>query len=207
MKVKKIAIIDCGIGNIKSIYSAIKYLGLEPEVVKTNDISKFSHIILPGVGSFARGAALLNKLGLDHEIRKVVQSGNVKILGICLGMQLLGASSTEGGLYNGLGLISNKTTCFSENSTISIKIPHVGFNSIYIENTNGIFHGLVNNSDFYFTHSYRMLPNGIEENCAVCNYGESFLAAFQSDNIFGAQFHPEKSQINGLIFLRNFLAA
>jgi len=205
MRNVKVGIIDCGIGNIRSVYNALKYLGVDPQVVKTSNISNLTHIILPGVGSFVRGMTLLNELGLDDSIKTIFKTGNIKILGICLGMQLLGESSTEGGLHDGLKLINNKTTRLIEDDKPSIKIPHVGFSSILTDSKSGIFFDLSNNPDFYFTHSYKMMPSGMEDHVAISDYGNPFLAAFRSGNVFGAQFHPEKSQTNGLIFLRNFI--
>ena len=128
------------------------------------------------------------------------------ILGICLGMQLLSASSTENGFTNGLSLIKNKVEKFKKEDVQNNNIPHVGFNNIkIIDDKDGFFKNINKDSNFYFVHSYRMDANNLKNNFAMCNYGEDFLAAFNIDNIYGVQFHPEKSQSCGIQIITNFL--
>tara|TARA_Y100000758_G_C15877351_1_gene358986 strand:- start:321 stop:695 length:375 start_codon:yes stop_codon:yes gene_type:complete len=122
-----------------------------------------------------------------------------------MGMQLLGSYGTEDGGAVGLGLISNRVERFDKEELNGNKIPHVGFNVVNFSDRKGLFKDFPKSSDFYFTHSYRMLVDGISGRYATCVYGEEFLAAFQVNNICGTQFHPEKSQTNGLLLLRNFL--
>jgi glutamine amidotransferase len=120
-------------------------------------------------------------------------------------MQLMAEVGTEDGETKGLGLVPSRIDRFTNEELDGRKVPHVGFNSIMIHAKEGFFSGLEDISDFYFTHSYRMLPFEIGCSMATCNYGINFLAAFHMNNLFGAQFHPEKSQTNGLILLKNFL--
>ena len=142
---------------------------------------------------------------LDEAIIDAVTNKGVKILGICLGMQLLGSHSSENGKTAGLGLIPNQVERFTSKEVYERKIPHVGFNSLHINEKQGLFKDLPHLADFYFVHSYRMLIGDIQGRYATCNYGVEFLAAYEIENICGTQFHPEKSQTNGLVMLKNFL--
>jgi glutamine amidotransferase len=122
-------------------------------------------------------------------------------------MQLLGKKSSEDGETLGLGLIPANVDEFALKEVESNKVPHIGFDQVMSSGGGRLFQGLPDNPDFYFVHSYRMLANGLGGNYATCRYGIDFLAAYENDNVFATQFHPEKSQTNGLILLRNFLAA
>lgn len=200
---KAVVVIDYGMGNLFSVASALRYLGRNPIV--TDDpqvVNDATHVVLPGVGSFRLAMERLRAKGLDQAIHDSVRRGS-HLLGICLGMQLLGASSTEDGDTIGLGIVPNKVQSFD--GTTGVKVPHVGFNEISPTSTTGIFEGLPPKPHFYFVHSYRMLEEELDCPRATCNYGETFLAAFDLGNVCGAQFHPEKSQANGLQLLRNFL--
>ena len=129
-----------------------------------------------------------------------------KILGICLGMQLFGSLSTEDQITPGLNYVPNKIDKFKlESSKEKFKIPHIGFNTVEFKKNNGLFKDLEQSEDFYFVHSYRMMVENMDCNFGLCDYGEKFIAAFENDNIFGTQFHPEKSQTNGLKIIKNFL--
>jgi glutamine amidotransferase len=188
------------------VLSALHYLGAVPQVSNDPDkVLKADLIILPGVGSFRKAMETLKSSGLDQAMIEAVKSGGVKILGICLGMQLLGSHGTEDGEIDGLGLINNKVDKFTEKELGRNKIPHIGFNSVSLSDKKGLFQNLPDNPDFYFVHSYRLLPEELAGRTAICSYGIDFLAAFEVDNICGTQFHPEKSQTNGLILLKNFL--
>jgi imidazole glycerol-phosphate synthase subunit HisH len=206
MRTPKVTVIDYGMGNVWSVISALKYLGAEAELISDPDkIVKSSILVLPGVGSFRKGMESLVSCGVDEAIIEAVTNKGTRILGICLGMQLMGSYGTEDGETIGLGLLPNRTERFTSNELKNNKLPHVGFNSVCFNERKGLFKELPNLSDFYFTHSYRMLVEGIHGRYATCKYGVEFLAAFQVDNICGTQFHPEKSQTNGLIMLKNFL--
>jgi glutamine amidotransferase len=199
-------IVDYGMGNIWSVLGALRYLGIEPEVSgDPGRVRKASCLILPGVGSFYKAMQVLRKSGLESAILEAVKSQGCKILGICLGMQLLGSHGTEDGETPGLGLISNRVDKFTPQETGNKKIPHIGFNSTQFSDRGGLFSNFSKKTDFYYVHSYRMMPEGLQGRIATCNYGVDFVAGFELGNICGAQFHPEKSQTNGLIFLKNFL--
>jgi imidazole glycerol-phosphate synthase subunit HisH len=199
----EVGIIDYGMGNIWSVQSALAYVGTSSSVItKPAQVEKFSHLIIPGVGSFRKAMENIHELNLLDPIRQAAKQKECKILGICLGMQLLGSDSDEDGFTKGLGLINASVRKFKK----KIKIPHIGFNVINIVKSKGLFANLVDPSDFYFVHSYRMKTIVENANICSCEYGEKFIAAFEYENICGTQFHPEKSQTNGLQLIRNFLS-
>lgn len=195
-------IINYGMGNINSVRNILSYLGVNYKVCNDfKEINNFSSLILPGVGSFKTAMINLNSSGLGDEIKEFVLTKKKKILGICLGMQLLGKSSQEDGLNEGLNLVQNRVTKFRLNN---LRVPHVGFNNITKKSKNFKLLKDCNDKDnFYFVHSYKMnLENN--DKFATCEYGSEFLAAFEKDNIFGVQFHPEKSQSSGVKIFKNF---
>ncbi len=203
---EKILIIDYEINNTGSIINSLEYLGVKYEVTSNpNIIKNFKKIILPGVGSFKSAMNFLQKKKLDIAICDAVLNKKVKILGICLGMQLLGQSSTEFGYSKGLGLIKSKAISWINNKKNFSKNIHIGFNSVNKNNKSLLFYNIKNNSDFYFVHSYYMtfdtLDYGIK---SYSFFNNKFLSAFEYKNIFATQFHPEKSQKNGLKLLYNF---
>lgn len=207
MNKSNITVIDYGMGNLWSVLSALRYLGCNPIVSGDPDeITRAESLILPGVGSFRKAMATLCQTGLDQAIFEAVQTKGTKILGICLGMQLMGSRGTEDGDTQGLGLIPKTVDMFEAQEIGANKIPHIGFDLVHSSPDERLFQGLQQASDFYFVHSYRMLPVGLSGKSAICDYGVEFLAAYEQDNIFATQFHPEKSQSNGLVLLKNFLA-
>ena len=207
MNKRNITVVDYGMGNLWSVQSALRYLGCNPAVSgEPSQIVVADSLLLPGVGSFRKAMIALKQRGLDQAIIEAVQIKGCKILGICLGMQLMGTSSSEDGDTIGLGLIPTAVEKFIPHEIGVNKIPHIGFDLVNSQPDARLFQGLPNASDFYFVHSYRMLPEGLNGKVATCNYGTEFLAAYEQDNIFATQFHPEKSQTNGLILLKNFLA-
>ena len=207
MKRKKITIVDYGMGNIWSVASAFKYLNCDIEVTSDRRaVEKSQLLILPGVGSFKKAMNSLKELGLDEVLTKRVSEEKVKILGICLGMQLMGTRSTEDGMTIGLNLIPAEVDRFTPNEVGSRKIPHVGFDRVQSRQGSIMFRNLTGNDDFYFVHSYRMVSRDLSGFLAVCNYGIDFLAAYEFENVYATQFHPEKSQTNGLQLLKNFLS-
>jgi glutamine amidotransferase len=201
-----IVIIDYGMGNLFSIQSALHYIGAQ-SIISSDPyiIHNANKLILPGVGSFSKAMANLMKNNLVEVIKEPVVKKKIPLLGICLGMQLIGSSSTEDGFNYGLGLIDCPVERFSENTFVNLKIPHVGFDTVTITKSNKLFDGLDSNVDFYFTHSYRMAYTEQEYAVGTCVHGEQFIAAFEMGNICGTQFHPEKSQTNGLVLLKNFI--
>ena len=201
-----ITVIDYGMGNLWSVLSALRYLGSNPTISSSpEEIVRADALLLPGVGSFRKAMNSLQKNGVDQAIVEAVQNKGTKILGICLGMQLLGESSTEDGNTIGLGLIPTTVDKFTIEEVGFNKIPHIGFDDVQSQSDWSLFRGLKSFSDFYFVHSYRLLPVSLSGKCAICSYGVDFLAAYEMDNVFATQFHPEKSQTNGLMLLKNFL--
>ena len=207
MNTPNITVVDYGMGNLWSVSSALQYLGAKTLISSNPDVvMRASTLLLPGVGSFKKAMSSLRRSGLDQAILEAVQSRGIKILGICLGMQLMGTRSTEDGDTAGLGLISAEVDKFSLNHVGANKIPHIGFDVVQSDSDSSLFKGLERAADFYFVHSYRLLSIGLSGKSATCHYGEDFLAAYEQDNIFATQFHPEKSQTNGLMLLKNFLS-
>jgi len=199
-----VVIVDYGMGNIKSISSALKFLGVSEIVVSNQEsyILSADSLILPGVGSFAKAMENIKSLRLDASLKEAVIAREKPILGICLGMQLMCESSEEDGKIEGLGFVSGKVERFSVKH--HLKVPHVGFNQVRADEHSRLYKGLEGMRDFYFTHSFRMQSDE-EINQAYCEYGLEFIASYEISNIAGVQFHPELSQTNGLQLMKNFL--
>lgn len=198
-----LVIIDYGIGNIKSIYSALSYFNIKISISNDEDeILSAKGIILPGVGAFKSGMKNLLELNLDLTLKKYFKT-NKPILGICLGMQLLFESSEEFGFCEGLGLIEGKVQKLKNEK----KLPHIAWSEIKKNNSeNTILEGINNNSDFYFVHSFVSYPKNINEMIASSNYyNQEFCSVVKKGNIYGCQFHPEKSGSKGLKLLENFI--
>ena len=201
-----ITVIDYGMGNLWSVLSALRYLGCNPKVSSVpSDIVNADSLLLPGVGSFRKAMMALQKRRLDEAILEAVQIKKRKILGICLGMQLMGIRGSEDGETLGLGLINSTVDKFTTEEIGTNKIPHIGFDLVNQPLNSYLFDGLDSVTDFYFVHSYRMLSTNLSGKIASCHYGIDFLAAYEQENIFATQFHPEKSQTNGLILLKNYI--
>jgi len=207
---KKITIIDYGCGNILNLVRAIKFLGYEVETThEVKRIINSSHVILPGVGAFGNAMKQLEKYSLQKTIIEYAQL-NRPLLGICIGMQILFTLSYEFGVHKGLNLIKGEVIKISNKNNKEIKIPHVGWNEIYPNNDkkewkNKILKNNLIGKNFYFVHSFACLTKKSDSTIAVCNYsGISIPAVVSVDNVFGCQFHPEKSANNGLAFLKNF---
>lgn len=208
MNKQKVTVIDYGMGNVWSVTSALKYLNCET-IVTSNalEIKKAKLLILPGVGSFRKAMNAIRELKLEAAILESALDRKIKFLGICLGMQLMGIDSTEDGNTKGLSLIPSRVDKFSLSEVANRKVPHVGFDQVKFDSDSVLFKGISGNQDFYFVHSYRMLPPDSASLIATCDYGINFLAAYESENLFATQFHPEKSQTNGLKLIDNFLKA
>jgi glutamine amidotransferase len=201
----KVLIVDYGMGNIRSLGAALEHLGSDVVVsADPREIRGAKILMLPGVGSFPAAMSVMDKLGLSQAIRDVMHKGKSKLLGICLGMQLLMDSSNEHQGATGLGLVAGSVKRFPTDN--DLPVPHIGFNSVRSQRGSVLFAGIGAQTDFYFVHSYRTVDAGPEALVATSHYGEDFVAAIESGNIYGTQFHPEKSQTNGLKLLANFLA-
>lgn len=202
-----VTLIDYGMGNLWSVRSALSYLGYDSVVsCVPSEVEQADVLILPGVGSFRKAIQSLQVSQLDQAILEAVTGKGRKLLGICLGMQLLADYGNEDGETAGLGLIPARVDRFDQAQMGALKVPHIGFNQVRSEAQSILFQGIESLADFYFVHSYRLLPNGLSGHHGICNYGQDFLAAYEHENIFATQFHPEKSQTNGLRLLRNFLS-
>ncbi|MCC5015562.1 MULTISPECIES: imidazole glycerol phosphate synthase subunit HisH [unclassified Legionella] len=198
---KIIGILDYGMGNINSVYNSLSYLGYEPEIVKTAQaIERCSHLIIPGVGSYAVAMANIAALEVDTVIMKHVQEGK-PLLGICLGMQILSTEGEEGGYSKGLGLIDGKVEFLD---LPDLPVPHVGWNSLTFNFDHPLCNNLKKHVDFYFVHSYFFNASDTGNVLALTDYGKQFPAIVVKENVVGIQFHPEKSQDNGLLLLENF---
>lgn len=203
---KEVVIIDFGMGNLWSVASAVKFLGYTPFIsADPSMISAAETLILPGVGSFRRAMQTIRHRSIDQAIFESLEKTQAKIMGICLGMQLLGASSPEDGLTDGLGLLKNKITKLIKSDEAPIKIPHVGFNRVQQPKDSRLFAQISADAAFYFVHSYVMQTLDDSSKCATTLHGQKFVSAIESGQVFGTQFHPEKSQKNGLKVLENFL--
>lgn len=203
-----VTVVDYGMGNLGSVQNALRYLGCRTIICNDPiELVKADVLLLPGVGSFRAAMHALEMSGLSDAIREAVVGRQRKILGICLGMQLLSVSSTEEGETAGLGLIPACIDRFPEQTISGHKVPHIGFNTVTVGPDSKLLRGLHDQLDFYFVHSYRMLPEGLDGCVSTCDHGGRFVAAYEQDNIFVTQFHPEKSQTNGLVLLKNFLLA
>lgn len=199
-----IVIIDYGMGNVGSVKNAIEALGGSAAISgKKDDLENSSHIILPGVGAFGDGMKNLREAGLVDILSKEVLEKKKPFLGLCLGMQLLADKGEEGGEKQGLGWIKGRVRRFSVDES-KFKVPHIGWNDVFALENAKLFAG-IKRSIFYFVHSFHLVLE--EENIATAyaEHGERFVAAVEKDNIFGLQFHPEKSQKEGLKVLENFL--
>ncbi|MDN5277368.1 MAG: imidazole glycerol-phosphate synthase subunit HisH [Clostridiales bacterium] len=196
-----VVIIDYGMGNLRSVQKAFEHVGCQ--VVITQDpqvILSASHVVLPGVGAFGDAIRNLERAGLIDSIYRVVQDGR-PFLGICLGLQLLFERSYEGGVFKGLALLPGEVKRLPEE--LNIKIPHMGWNELRYR-ANPIFEGLDDPCFVYFVHSYYVEPRVSEHVIGTTFYGMDITVAVNKDNIYGLQFHPEKSGVEGLKMLRNF---
>lgn len=197
-----IAIVNCGLGNIGSVANALEWLQ-EPYFLAdgVTDLNDASGIILPGVGAFSAAMQRLGDSGLLDELRNQIYGRHKPVLGICIGMQILARTSEEGGLHSGLGWLDASVVKLQPGD--ALRVPHVGWNNVSTVRPSRLFKGIDNGAHFYFDHSYRFVCDSSFVT-SVCDYGGAFNASIESGNIFATQFHPEKSQRNGLKLLRNF---
>ena len=202
-----IVIIDYGMGNLGSVLKAVKRIEQNVIISKNEqDILRADKLILPGVGNFSKGISNLKKYNYIDALNKKVLGDKIPILGICLGMQLFSNFSDEGG-SKGLGWIDSKVTKFKINNKLKWKIPHIGWNSIDInKRNNNLLKNLTNNCMFYFVHSYHMECNDALDVLTFSTYENSFVSSIHKENIYGTQFHPEKSHDDGFNLIKNFIS-
>jgi glutamine amidotransferase len=197
-----IAIIDYGMGNLRSVSKAFETVGHQAVVTRDAQvIGNASHVVLPGVGAFGDCMANIERYGLVEPIRASIRSGK-PFLGICLGLQLLFSESEEFGSHKGFDIISGKVRRFAGGP--ALKVPHIGWNQVNFQRTCPLFDGIADGADWYFVHSYFVDPYDKELAASTTTYGIPFVSSIWKDNIAACQFHPEKSQAVGLRLIRNF---
>ena len=197
-----IGIIDYGLGNIQAFSNILKNLDYQFIILKEKiEIEKCSHFILPGVGAFDEAVFKIKKLEYFNELENEILVKKKNILGVCVGMQVFLETSEEG-LHKGLNWVDGTVKKFSSNQQ---RIPHMGWNKIIINNNHNILKDLYQ-SEFYFLHSYYCKIRDDKNICTYTNYGDNFCSIFIDNNIYGIQFHPEKSHSNGIQLIKNFLS-
>ena len=198
-----IAIVNYGVGNLFSIKNMLKKIGADANITASVDeINKADKIILPGIGAFDHCMTMFNNSGFRDVVSEKAFDKKTPVLGICVGMQMLVEGSEEG-VMPGLGWIKGKTMRFKKELLGDLKVPHMGWTDVIIKKSSPLvkdFEG----SRFYFVHSYYVQPQDASDELLSANYGYDFTAAIQRDNIFGVQFHPEKSHRFGMKLLKNF---
>ena len=202
---KEIILIDAGTGNLRSVQKALEAVGAN--VLRTDDPKKVvsgGRVVLPGVGAFGDFMSGLRARGLVGAVNDTVQRG-IPLLGICVGMQALFEVGEEMGEHKGMGLLQGKVVKFAD--SLSVKIPHTGWNQLEAKNDARLFDQVKDGAYVYFNHSYYCLPRNSSDVLATTDYDINYACAVQRENIFGVQFHPEKSQAIGLKILKNFLEA
>lgn len=207
----RIVIIDYGMGNLRSVYNAFSAVGYDAVVTRdARLLNEATHLVLPGVGAFADCMTNLDQYGLIQPIRKHVTSGK-PFLGICLGLQLLFSESEEFGVHRGLDIVSGRVRRFSSDqgaqareASNPLKIPHMGWNSLTVQQSAPPLRNLPSGSQVYFVHSYYVDPSDPAIAATVTDYGGTFVSSIWRENIFACQFHPEKSQAVGLHIIKNF---
>jgi glutamine amidotransferase len=201
-----IAIIDYGIGNLRSVHNAVSFISPQTKSIVTSDpdiVAKADRVIFPGQGAMPDCILQLEKRGLKES---VIEAAKQKpFLGICLGLQMLFETSEEGGV-NGFGLLPGAVKRFQLNENERIKIPHMGWNKVHLSNTHPMWNKIDSDSRFYFVHSFYAEVTNKSLEMATSSHGEKFTCAIAKDNIFAVQFHPEKSSELGLQLLKNFIS-
>lgn len=200
-----VILIDAGTGNLRSVQKALESIGAN--VLRTDDPKKVldgKKVILPGVGAFGDFMLGLRERKLEEPVKEIVKK-NIPLLGICVGMQALFEIGEEMGEHKGLGLLQGKVVRFAD--SLSVKIPHTGWNQLEVKREASLFNQINDGAYFYFNHSYYCQPQNSSDVIAQVNYEINYACAVQHENIYGVQFHPEKSQGVGLQILKNFLEA
>jgi glutamine amidotransferase len=195
-----IAIVDFGLGNLRSVEKAFEFLGISAAIVENpKQVDSASHLVLPGDAAFGDAMSKLRRGGWVECIERSIAAGK-PFLGICVGLQLMFSKSLELGCHQGLGLLSGICERFQG----SERVPHIGWNQINFENSSPLLNGISSGTYFYFVHSYCVDAAKSKAVLASTSYGIDFVSVVGSDGVFGVQFHPEKSQSGGLRLLKNF---
>ncbi|HRY28807.1 MAG TPA: imidazole glycerol phosphate synthase subunit HisH [Elusimicrobiota bacterium] len=200
-----VAIVDYGLGNLRSVAGAVKRAGFALRITcRTEELEKADKLILPGVGAFGDGMKNLRERGLVETLTELVIRRKKPILGICLGCQLLARESEEFGRHAGLGWLAGAVVRLRP-ADPALRVPHVGWDDLVQKRESILFRGIAPDALFYYVHSYYVQPDDPSLVYGECDYGMKFPAVLQRDNIYATQFHPEKSQRQGLDLLKNFL--
>jgi glutamine amidotransferase len=196
-----IAILDYGMGNLRSVEKALERVGADPEITADHErVRSAGGVILPGVGAFPKAMERIRERGLDELVAERAEAG-VPVLGICLGLQLLFSSTTEQGGGEGLGVLHGPVT---ELEAGELKVPHIGWSPVTWARESRLTEGLADGEPFYFVHSFAPRPANPEDVLGTATYGEELCCVAERGNVFGVQFHPEKSSGAGLRLLENF---
>ncbi|MDO7667275.1 MAG: imidazole glycerol phosphate synthase subunit HisH [Pseudomonadota bacterium] len=207
---RRVAVIDYGMGNLRSVSKALEAVAGDVAVEVTSDPTRIltaSHVVFPGVGAMRDCVAELKRLQLDDVIRRVISNGT-PTLGICLGMQAMLSHSEENSGTEGLNIIAGNVRHFDIKPSANgehLKVPHMGWNQVHQTSIHPLWHKIEQDSRFYFVHSYFVAPEDAAVTAATTAYPDAFASAIHKDNVFAVQFHPEKSQHAGLQLLENFL--
>jgi imidazole glycerol-phosphate synthase subunit HisH len=200
----RIGILNLEMGNLRSVSNAVYSLGYDPEVVDDpGALEELTHLIIPGVGAFHTAMRRMEEKGFSGPVREYAASGR-PLLGLCLGMQLLASTGEEGDATRGLGLVPGHVARLR--AELVPAIPHMGWNSMELAREHPVLRGVRSGVDFYFVHSYRFAADEPEHVLGTTEYGEMFPSGVARENVVGFQFHPEKSQANGLRLIENFCA-
>ena len=201
----RIVVVDYGMGNLRSVANAFEAVGQPVEIVaRPEQLSGAAGIVLPGVGAFGDAMRNLHERGYVQALEEHVRRREVPFLGLCLGMQLVATESVEHGAHRGLGWVPGRVVRIEPNGR-PIRVPHIGWNDVRFAEGTRLFADLGESQAFYFVHSYVLAPDSPDIVSGVCEYVAPFAASIETGNIFGTQFHPEKSQHAGLAALRNFV--
>ena len=201
----RIVVIDYGMGNLRSVANAFEAVGQPVEIVAAPDgLDGADGIVLPGVGAFGDAMRNLHERGFVDPLDRHVRGGRVPFLGLCLGMQLVATESAEHGEHRGLGWVPGRVVRIDPNGT-PVRVPHIGWDDVRFSSGTRLFADLGESQAFYFVHSFVLEPESRNVVSGVCDYAGPFAATIETGNIFGTQFHPEKSQKAGLAALRNFV--
>jgi glutamine amidotransferase len=199
-----IAIVDYGMGNLRSVQKAFALLGVSAQIIsQPEQIDRADKLVLPGIGAFKDAIQTLRQRKLAEATLAHISRGQ-PFLGICLGLQLLFDVSYEDGQHQGLGVIPGKCVRFDVDATLGLKVPHMGWNQLLTRNPSPLLRDLDAGCSVYFVHSYHVVPNDRSVIATETDYGRPFVSSIRRDNVMATQFHPEKSQKIGLKMLENF---
>jgi len=199
-----IGILDYGMANLRSVNNAFAHAGHPAQIIKNADeVKKCDRLVLPGVGAFRDAMVALRSEGVDGAIRDHIKAGK-PFLGICLGLQMLFDIGYEDGEHEGLGIFRGDCVRFDVDHTLGLKVPHMGWNQLDIQQKTPLFDGVPDHSNVYFVHAYHVQPQDPAIIAATTDYGRPFVSVIAKDNVVACQFHPEKSQAIGQNILQNF---